>query len=251
MSGDIGKGRKSGKNNSPVQRTIMVVEDEPKLNKMICDYLSALDYKTIAAESGIAALHKFKESAPDLILMDVMLPGFDGFTVTSQIRKTSKVPILMLTAKTEESDKVLGLEIGADDYLTKPFSMKELASRVHALLRRMYEYDFGESSESESNGKLEVGDLILDPEKRLLYKDGAEIVLTSIQFEIMRKLLSSPGRVFSRMDLLQSFQDNPYDGYERTIDAHIKNLRKEVEIDSGNPQYILTVWGQGYKIAER
>lgn len=232
-------------------RTILVVEDEPKLNKMICDYLNALDYNTISVESGISALREFNEAQPDLILMDVMLPGFDGFTVTGQIRKTSKVPILMLTAKSEESDKVLGLEIGADDYLTKPFSMKELSSRVRALLRRAYEYDKKESADSMAEGCLTVGNLTLDFEKRLLFKGETEINLTSIQFEIMGKFLSSPGRVFSRMDLLRSFQDNPYEGYERTIDAHIKNLRKEVEDDTGNPQYILTVWGQGYKIAER
>lgn len=226
---------------------ILVVDDEAKILKMVSDYLEAVGFEVTGAADGISALKKFREEEFDLIVLDFMMPGIDGIDVIRRIRENSAVPIIMLTARAEESDKLMGLEIGADDYIVKPFSMKELAARIRAVLRRM-----GKSGElnSQSAEQISYRDLSMDTVKRSLARGGEEISLTMVQFELLKALLRSPGRVFTRGDLLGVLQDASYESYERTIDVHIKNIRKVIEPVPSEPQYILTVWGVGYKLAE-
>ncbi len=230
-----------------MERQVLIVEDEKELNRMICDYLKASGFSVLSAYAARTALELLKRNPVDLIIVDIMLPDLDGFELTRQVRAGSAVPILILTALSGEGDRVLGLEIGADDYLTKPFSMKELGARVRALIRRTYV--LGRENE-QPGGVLRYKTLGLDMQSRKLLVGEEKKDLTATQFRIMRKFLSQPGRVFSRMDLLRSFQDDPYEGYERTIDAHIKNLRKLMETDPLHPRWLITVWGQGYKLGD-
>ena len=224
---------------------ILVVEDEKKINAMISDYLTALDYEVSSAFDGISALRIYRDFSPDLIVLDLMLPGIDGLDITRKIREEAGTPIIMLTARAEESDKLIGLELGADDYLTKPFSMKELAARIRAVLRRTRG-----SAVTSGNAPVSHIGILLDPEKRLVIRDGRQIPLTSVQFDILSLMIRYPGRVFTRMDILNAIQEIGFEGYERTIDVHIKNIRKALEPEPSSPVYILTVWGVGYKIAE-
>ena len=226
---------------------ILVVDDEVKILKMVSDYLEAVGFDVTGASDGIAALKRFKEEEIDLIVLDFMLPGIDGIDVIRRIRAESAVPIIMLTARAEESDKLMGLEIGADDYMVKPFSMKELAARIRAVLRRS---EKGRISLGGSGEVIKYRDMEMDVEKRTLKKNGKSVSLTMVQFELLRSLLNNPGRVFSRGDLLGVLQDAAYESYERTIDVHIKNIRKAIEPVPSEPEYILTVWGVGYKFAE-
>ena len=231
---------------------ILVAEDEKEMNRMICDYLEAVGYRTTSALDGSQALDLFRNDEPALVLMDIMMPKLDGIDVTRRIRSQSHVPIIMLTAMAEEGDKLLGLEIGADDYITKPFSMKELAARIRAVLRRTVDFQRKSAGEGDEEDKppLKEGDLVLDRLKMTLYKGGNPVELTAVQYAILEKMMASPGRVFNRMDLLKSFQEDPWEGYERTIDVHIKNIRKLTESDPAHPEYIETVWGVGYRFRE-
>lgn len=227
---------------------ILVAEDEKKINEMICDYLDALGFEVISALDGREALKLFRKDTPDLILMDIMMPLLDGTDVLREIRKESRVPVIMVTAKAGEGDKVLGLELGADDYICKPFSMKEMAARVRAVLRRSEPAETGPSDlDLEPVG---LRELTLDPVKRSVKIRGAFVDVTAAQFGILYKMIRSPGRVYSRMDLLKSFQEDPYEGYERSIDVHIKNIRKLIEENPSQPEYIQTVWGVGYRMRE-
>ena len=226
---------------------ILVVDDEAKILKMIIDYLEAVGFEATGAGDGISALKLFREEKFDLIILDFMMPGIDGIDVIRRIRETSGIPIIMLTARAEENDKLMGLEIGADDYMVKPFSMKELAARIRAVLRRA-----GRDGTLNKTGlkSIKYRDLEMDITKRSLRKDGKSIDLTMVQFELLKSMLQSPGRVFTRSDLLSVLQDASYESYERTIDVHIKNIRKAIETVPSEPSYILTVWGVGYKLAE-
>ena len=228
---------------------ILVAEDEKKINTMICDYLEALGFETESVFDGREALKQFRKVPPDLVLMDIMMPVLDGTDVLREIRKESRVPVIMVTAKAEEGDKVLGLELGADDYITKPFSMKEMAARVRAVLRRANPEPLS-SPESGEDEPVTLGDLSVDPVKRAVKVRGRSVDMTAAQFSILYKMISSPGRVFSRMDLLKAFQEDPYEGYERSMDVHIKNIRKLIEDDPAHPEYIQTVWGVGYRMRE-
>ncbi len=228
---------------------ILVAEDEKEMNRMICDYLEAVGFRTLSAHDGSEALDLFRSGEPALILLDIMMPKLDGIDVTRRIRSQANTPIIMLTAMAEEGDKLLGLEIGADDYITKPFSMKELAARIRAVLRRTANFGKGQDGE-EDKPPLREGDLVLDRLKMTLYREGKAVDITAVQYAILEKLMASPGRVFNRMDLLNSFQEDPWEGYERTIDVHIKNLRKLTEADPSHPEYIETVWGVGYRFRE-
>jgi DNA-binding response OmpR family regulator len=226
---------------------ILVVDDEPKISKMISDYLEAVGFDVESAENGIQALSRLEETSPDLMVLDVMMPGIDGFDVVRRIREISDLPVILLTARAAENDKLVGLELGADDYLTKPFSMKELAARIRAVLRRSR----GFSREAAiSKHILNSADIVLDLEKRTVSRAGKPVQLTGVQFDILAHLMENPGRVFTRMQLLESVQDHAFEGYERTIDVHIKNIRKALEPNPSRPVYILTVWGIGYKLAE-
>lgn len=224
--------------------TILVVEDERNLNTMICDYLQAVGYTTASAFDGLTALRMIREQEPGFLILDIMLPGIEGTDLLRRIREFSRVPVILLTARAEEGDKLLGLELGADDYMTKPFSLKELVARIRTVRRRTGGGMIGPAK------ILTHGDLVLDPEKRTLLRGGASITLTSVQFDLLSTFMKNPGRVFTRMDLLNSFQENAFEGYERTIDVHIKNIRKLLEPDPSHPRYIVTVWRVGYKLAE-
>jgi DNA-binding response OmpR family regulator len=230
-------------------KKILVVDDEEKIRKMICDYLGAVGYETISAADGIDAITQTVVEKPDLVVLDIMMPGLDGLDCTRRIREKSHVPIIMVTAKAEEADKLIGLEVGADDYLVKPFSLKELAARIRAVLRRTESFSNEEKNEKSSD-IITAGDIILNIDKMSVHRDGTRLDLTSVQFEIFKLLISSPGRVFTRMQLLNSFQEDAFEGYERTIDVHIKNIRKTIERIPSKPVYIQTVWGAGYRFSE-
>lgn len=223
---------------------VLVVEDERSLNTMICDYLEAVGYEAIPVYDGFSALRSVREKEPGFILLDIMLPGIEGTDLLRRIREFSPVPVILLTARADEADKLLGLELGADDYITKPFSLKELVARIRAVSRRS-------SGRLGGEGKiLTHGVLTLDPFKRTVIREGIPLNMTSVQFDILTAFLKNPGRVFSRMDLLNAFQENAFEGYERTIDVHIKNIRKILEPDPAHPRFILTVRGVGYKLSE-
>jgi len=223
---------------------ILVVDDEPEIVRVLRGYLEQSNYTVIAAYSGPEALRRARTESPDLILLDIMLPGMDGIDVCKALRQSSNVPIIMLTARVEETDRVLGLELGADDYVTKPFSPREVVARVRAVLRRTR----GEPGPSQE--LFTVGDLQLDGGRHMVTRGGAPVELTPSEFEILRALMAAPGRVFSRLQLLEAAQGEAYEGYERTVDTHIKNLRRKIEPDPPNPTYILTVHGVGYKLRE-
>ncbi len=229
--------------------TILVAEDETGINEMICDYLSALGFTTLSAFNGIDALKIFRGDKPDLVLLDIMMPRLDGTEVLREIRRESDVPILMVTARSGEGDTVLGLELGADDYIAKPFSMKELAARIRTVLRRSRSVLSAAEAENQTDPLIQ-GALVLDRIKRSVTVRDKAVDLTAAQFDILEKMMHSPGRVFTRMDLLKAFQEDPYEGYERSIDVHIKNIRKLIELDPAHPEYILTVWGVGYKMQD-
>jgi DNA-binding response OmpR family regulator len=225
-------------------KKILMVDDEKKIVDIVKAYLEKEGYQVIVAYDGKSALESARTQTPDLIILDLMLPEIAGWDVCRTLRKNSDIPIIMLTARDEVPDKIVGLELGADDYITKPFSPNEVVSRVRAVLRR---------SESRTVSKtiLNVAELTIDIEKRQVYLDHETIELTPMEFDLLRVMAENPGRVFSRMQLLDSVQGEAYEGYERTIDSHIKNLRKKIEPDPANPKYIATVYGVGYKLEEK
>jgi DNA-binding response OmpR family regulator len=227
--------------------TIMIVEDEPAVARGVQVALEREGYTVAVQPTGEEAVGKFPELVPDLVLLDVRLPGIDGFEVCRQLRRESRVPILFLTARADEIDKVVGLEIGADDYLVKPFSVRELVSRVKALLRRAY----GELSDTQSGRLLRRGNLVIDLDRRRVTRDGERIGLTTTEFDLLRNLAARPGRVYTRGQLLELVRD--YDALEqdeRTINVHISHIREKIEPNPADPQYILTVRGVGYAFSE-
>ena len=224
-------------------KKILVVDDQRKIVDIVKAYLEREGYKVIVAYDGRSALELARKQSPELIILDLMLPEISGWDVCRALRKESEVPIIMLTARDDTTDKIVGLELGADDYVTKPFDPKELVSRVNAVLRR---------TEGRLIPKvpLVIADLSIDIEKRLVCRGGKTIGLTPIEFELLRILAQNPGRVYSRMQLLDMVQGDAYEGYDRTVDSHIKNLRKKVEPNPEHPRYIVTVYGIGYKLGE-
>ena len=225
-------------------KKILVVDDEKKITEIIKAYLERDNFSVIVAYDGNAALDAVKKHSPDLIVLDLMLPEISGWEVCRILRKDSNIPIIMLTARDETTDKIVGLELGADDYVTKPFDAKELVSRVKAVLRRYEGNSIGTSK------KIHAGDLTIDIERRLVSRGEQNIELTPIEFDLLLLLTRHPGRVFSRLQLLDSIQGDAYEGYERTIDSHIKNLRKKIEPEPEKPAYIITVYGVGYKMED-
>ena len=224
---------------------ILVVDDEQNILDLVVYNLQAAGYKTITAENGKEAVEKALAEHPDLIILDVMLPEMDGFEVLSTIRKESQVPVIMLTARKEEIDKVLGLEIGADDYLTKPFSPRELIARIKAILRRSGESESKATQDIIINGKLKI-----DTIKHQVFYGDKEINLTVKEFDLLKLLITNQGRVFSRGNLLKSLWDYDYCGDTKTIDVHIRHLRMKIEENPANPRFIKTVRGVGYKFQE-
>jgi len=226
-----------------------VVDDEPKIVEMLVDYLEAVGFEVLSAKNGKQALEMVQTAKPDIMVLDVMMPGIDGIDVLRRLRSLSQLPVLMLTARASEQDKLMGFELGADDYLSKPFSMKELAARLRAILRRGG-VAVTKAEDTSGKQKIILGDLVLDYERREVSREGGKLELTGAQFDILARMMEHPGRVFTRMQLLETLQDHPYEGYERTIDVHIKNIRKALEPNPSEPSYIHTVWGVGYKMAE-
>jgi DNA-binding response OmpR family regulator len=224
--------------------TILVVDDEPKIVKTVRAYLESAGFRVVTAHDGQTALTVYRHEKPALVILDLGLPRLDGIDVTRTLRRDSNVPIIMLTARVEEADKLVGLELGADDYVTKPFSPRELVARVRAVLRRT-----GDERE-QAPPPIVAGELTIDLERRQVEVDGRSVELTATEFDLLVVLARHPGRVFTRLELLDRVQGYTFEGYERTIDAHIKNLRQKIEADPKRPRYLLTVYGVGYKFAE-
>jgi len=222
---------------------ILIVDDERKLVQGLVGYFRQAGFETLTAYDGRTALEIVQRERPDLILLDLMLPEIDGLEVCRRIRRTSDVPIIMLTARVEEADTLIGLELGADDYIAKPFSPREVVARARALLRRA-------SGALVPTATLRGGAVMLDIERRSVQVAGRAVELTPTEFELLAALMRNAGRPITRTQLLDATQGDAYAGYERTIDAHIKNLRRKIEIDPANPEHILTVFGVGYKFNE-
>ncbi|HZB95942.1 MAG TPA: response regulator transcription factor [Herpetosiphonaceae bacterium] len=227
-------------------RTILVVDDEPRIVEIARDYLQQAGFRALTAHDGDRALAIARSERPSLIVLDLMLPGLDGLDVMRALRRDpalADIPVIMLTARVEEADKLVGLELGADDYLTKPFSPRELVARVRAVLRRT-------EAKPSATSVLHFGDLTIDVDRRSVAVAGKPIELTATEFDLLRVLAEAPGRPFTRSQLVERVYDVAFAGYDRTVDAHIKNLRRKIEPDPHDPRYIQTIYGVGYKFAE-
>jgi DNA-binding response OmpR family regulator len=224
-------------------RTILVVDDEPRIVELARDYLEHAGFAVATATNGPAALDTVRRHRPDLVVLDLGLPGLDGLDVTRELRREGSIPIVMLTARDDELDKLLGLELGADDYLTKPFSPRELVARVKAVLRRA-------DRPVEASDVIRVGDLTLDVPRMRTEVGGTNVELTPTEFTLLATLARQPGRIFTRSQLLDALHGVAFESYERAIDSHIKNLRRKLEPDPRQPRYVLTVYGVGYRLAD-
>ena len=226
-------------------KTILVVDDEPKITRLVRDYLERAGYGVHVASDGSSALSQARAEKPDMVILDLGLPHMDGLDVTRELRKISNVPIIMLTARSEESDKLIGLELGADDYMTKPFSPRELVARVRVAFRRIDAWSVNETE------IIRAADLILDvPRMRVMAQDREIDELTPSEFTLLVTLARYPGRIFTRAHLLDALHGVAFESYERAIDAHIKNIRQKIEPNPPQPRYILTVYGVGYKFSD-
>jgi DNA-binding response OmpR family regulator len=219
---------------------ILVVEDETKIARTVRLYLEQAGFQVTMIHDGALAMPAFRHEQPDLIVLDLMLPNVDGLDICRQIRHTSNVPIIMFTARSEEADTLIGLELGADDYITKPFSPREVVARVRAVLRRA-------QGSAQPASIMAAGDVQVDLDRHVATIGGTPIDLTPIEFNLLAAFVRQPGRAFTRLQLLEAVGDPAYDGYERTIDQHIKNLRAKLGDDARRPRHILTVYGVGYK----
>ena len=220
--------------------TILIVEDEPDLARVVQSYLEQAGMNVRVEARGDRGLWAWETLHPDLVLLDLNLPGMDGLDVARAIRRKADTPIIMITARAEEYDRLIGLELGADDYIVKPFSPREVVARVRAVLRRA-------GQAPAASKRIEAGDLEIDFDAHLARRSGSPLDLTPTEFNLLAVLASQPGRVFTRLQLLEEAQGQAYEGYERTIDAHIKNLRAKLEPDPHQPRYIETVFGVGYR----
>ena len=223
--------------------TVLVVDDEPKIVQLARDYLEHAGFAVLTAGDGPSALHSAQTRRPDLIVLDLGLPGVDGLEVVRSIRASGSTPIVVLTARDTELDKLLGLELGADDYVTKPFSPRELVARVRAVLRRS-------ERPLEPRERIDVGELALDVPRLRTTVAGRPIDLTATEFQLLATMAREPGRVFTRSQLLDAVHGVAFESYERAIDAHIKNIRRKLEPDPARPRFVETVYGVGYRVAE-
>src|SRR3954447_8360400 len=224
-------------------KTILVVDDEPRIAELARDYLEHSGFAVTVAATGEAALRTIRRDGPDLVVLDLGLPGMDGLDVTRAIRRDTNLPVIMLTARDDELDKLLGLELGADDYLTKPFSPRELVARVRAVLRRA-------DRPIEAGEIVRAGDVTLDVPRMRTEIAGRAVELTPTEFTILLTLARQPGRIFTRSQLLDALHGVAFESYERAIDSHIKNLRRKVEPEPRQPRLVLTVYGVGYRLAD-
>lgn len=222
---------------------VLVVDDEPKITKLAQDYLERNGFRVLAAADGPAALALFRHERPDFVVLDLNLPGMDGFDVARALRKESSVPIIMLTARVEEADRLIGLELGADDYIVKPFSPRELVARVRAVLRRV-------QGGVRQSGLVRAGELEIDTAGYRVTVTGRPVHLTRTEFTLLASLAQNPGQALTREQLLDRLHGVIYEGFDRSIDSHIKNLRRKIEADPLNPRYVLTVYGIGYKFTD-
>jgi DNA-binding response OmpR family regulator len=223
--------------------TILLVEDEAELVRVLRDYLERAGFRVQTASAGPEAVSQFQHDPPDLVLLDLNLPGMDGLDVARQMRRTTKVPIIMVTARVDEADRLIGLELGADDYVTKPFSPRELVARVRAVLRRSQEAP-------EAAQVIRTGAVSVDLTRHTVEIQGRRLELTPTEFDLLATLAREPGRAFTRLQLLEATQGSAFEGYERTVDAHIKNLRAKIEADPRHPRLVQTVFGVGYRFAD-
>jgi len=225
-----------------MSRTILVVDDKSSVRLMLRDVLTEEGFRVVTAEDGQQALYAARQEKPDLILLDLMMPNMNGLDFIRTYRREQNTPIILLTARMEESDKVVGLELGADDYITKPFSMRELTARIRAVLRRT-----GGESGAALSDVLRCGGLSLDRASHEVILDGQKVSLTPSEFDLLDVLMTSPGRVYSRLELLERLQGTSFEGVARTIDVHVRNLRSKIDPDAANPRFIETVFGVGYR----
>jgi two-component system alkaline phosphatase synthesis response regulator PhoP len=223
---------------------ILVVDDEARIVKLARDYLEQAGFRVVSAADGLTALAVARRDRPDLIVLDLMLPGMDGLDVCRSLRRTSDVPVIMLTARAEEADRLIGLELGADDYIVKPFSPRELVARVRTVLRRVH-------GGSQIPGLVRIADLEIDLEGHRLMQAGSQVQLSRIEFNLLVILVQHPGQTYTRAQLLDRLHGYVYEGFDRSIDAHIKNLRRKLESDPADPRYIMTVYGVGYKFNDQ
>jgi DNA-binding response OmpR family regulator len=223
--------------------TVLIVDDEPQIVQLVRDYLEHGGFKVLTASDGPSAVRTASTQHPDLVVLDLGLPGLDGLDVTRSLRRNGSLPIIMLTARTDETDKLVGLELGADDYVTKPFSPKELVARVRSVLRRT-------EAAKQPGDLIRVGDIELDLPSMEVRVNGRRIDLTPTEFQLLATMARQPGRVFSRAQLLSAVHGVAFESYERAIDAHVKNLRRKLEPDPHNPRYLLTVFGVGYRFVD-
>jgi DNA-binding response OmpR family regulator len=220
--------------------TVLVVDDNAKIVEVLTEYLGSEGFSTLSASNGTDALALLDSAPPDLALLDIMLPGVDGLELTKRFEARG-VPVILVTARAEEIDRLLGLQLGADDYITKPFSPREVVARVKAVLRRC-------ARAEQPSAVLTVGDLSIDPEQRSVTVGDTPVELTRSEFDLLALMAASPGRVYSRLQLLEAISGDAFDGYERTIDAHVKNIRRKLGEDSRDPRHVRTVFGVGYKV---
>jgi two-component system, OmpR family, alkaline phosphatase synthesis response regulator PhoP len=225
-------------------RTVLVVEDEMKIARLVRDYLEHAGFEVIVTGDGGSAIASARGTRPDLVVLDLGLPGRDGLDVARELRQTSNVPIVMLTARGDEADRIVGLELGADDYVVKPFSPKELVARIRAVLRRT------DGAGAGGPEVLRAADVELDARRMLVSVGGRPVDLTPTEFELLATMLREPGRVFTRSQLLEAVHGVAIETYERAIDAHVKNIRRKLEPDPSRPRYVLTVRGVGYRFAD-
>ncbi|MGB0389442.1 MAG: response regulator transcription factor [Ardenticatenaceae bacterium] len=225
-----------------MNKTILVIDDEAKIVEICRDYLAAGGFRVLTAHSGPSGLAAARRQRPDLIVLDLMLPGMDGLDVCRALRREGHIPIIMLTARVEEIDKLIGLELGADDYMTKPFSPRELVARVRAVLRRA-------SGPPTTSDLIRSGTLTLDRQRYKAILPEREVTLTATEFELLATLAREPGRIFTRAQLLTAARGVAFVSYERAIDSHIRNIRRKIESKERGEQYIITVYGVGYKFA--
>jgi two-component system alkaline phosphatase synthesis response regulator PhoP len=224
-------------------KTVLVVDDEPRIVDLARDYLEHAGFGVLTASDGPSALRAARTRKPDVLVLDLGLPGMDGLDVARELRRDSSVPIVMLTARDDELDRILGLEIGADDYVTKPFSPRELVARIRAILRRV-------DRQGEPGDHLDVAGVSIDVARMKVEADGRTVELTPTEFQLLLTLARQPGRIFTRAQLLDAIHGLAFESYERAIDAHVKNLRRKLEPDPARPRYVLTVYGVGYRFAE-
>lgn len=225
-----------------MSQTILIVDDKREIRDLVSAYLTQEGFQVVSAADGQQALYTARDVHPDLIILDLMMPEMGGYEFMRVYSKEHDTPIIILTAKVDEAERVLGLELGADDYVTKPFSPRELTARVRAVLRRM-------SKQTDVPSQLQVADIMLDHSRHDVMVSNRRVDLTPSEFELLAVLMAAPGRVYTRNELLDRLQGDAYAGYERTIDVHIRNLRRKIEPDTKNPRYIETVFGIGYRFS--